>query len=72
VSRDSAPEERKIVAQPERAGYTTEQDFERHRCDRCFGWQRLRPNEVLTQTLKLGPPRKSRFCARGEEFEQCC
>jgi hypothetical protein len=62
VSRDSAPEARKIVAQPVRAGYTTEEDFERRRCDRCFCWQRLRPNKVFTQTPK--PLTRESRCAR--------
>jgi hypothetical protein len=46
VSRDSAPEARKIVAQPGRAGCTARKILERRRCGRCLYSQKLRPTKV--------------------------
>jgi hypothetical protein len=53
VSRDSAPEARKIVAQPGRAGYTARKILERRRCGRCIYSQKRRPTKVRKFSHRL-------------------
>jgi hypothetical protein len=64
VSQISAPEARKILAQPGRAGYAARSNFEHRRCGRCLCPLNPRPTNVLRFSHRC-PPEGGRYTVTG-------